>query len=87
MTVSASVKDGKTLLTIGNLSCTEAIEIALEGVGTMIPATAEARLLYAEDIHAHNTFEAPDTVKPVQLSLDLTKPIVVPKAGILAIRF
>ncbi len=87
VTVSASVKDGKTLLTIGNLSCTEAIEIALEGVGTMIPATAEARLLYAEDIHAHNTFEAPDTVKPVQLSLDLTKPIVVPKAGILAIRF
>ena len=87
ISVSASCKDGKTLVTIGNLSCTEDVEICLEGVGLPIPDTAKATLLFCDDMHAHNTFEAPETVKPVYRSMDLTKPICIPKAGIIALHF
>lgn len=87
ITVSASVKDNKTLITIGNLSCTEDSEIVLESVGMDIPKTAEATLLYADDMHAHNTFESPENVIPVKTEVDISKPIIIPKTGILAIRF
>lgn len=87
ITVSASVKDNKTLITIGNLSCTEDAQLLLESVGTEIPTTAKATLLYHEDMHAHNTFEEPEKVIPVSLELDLTKPITLPKTAILSISF
>ena len=87
ISVSASVKDGKTLVTIGNLSCVEDAQLLLSGVGADIPERAEAVLLYHEDMHAHNTFDDPQKVVPTHMDLDLTKPIVIPKAAILAIRF
>ena len=87
VTVSASAKDGKTLVTIGNLSCTEDAVIALESVGVNLPAQAEGVLLYADDMHAHNTFEQPENVVPTNVTVDLTKPITVPKTAVLAIRF
>ena len=87
VSVSASVKEGKTLITIANISCSEDAEILLEGVGMAIPQTAEATILYTEDMHAHNTFEEPNAVVPQELVLDPTKPIRIPKAGILAITF
>lgn len=87
ITVSASVKDGKTLVTIGNLSCREDAEITLAGVGADIPKTAKAVMLYHEDMCAHNTFEQPDNVTPKEMELDPTKPIIIPKTAILAIRF
>lgn len=87
VSVSASVKDGKTLLTVANLSCTEDTEILLESIGRDISDSAESTLLYADDMHAHNTFEAPDTVTTSEIEIDLKKPFVIPKAGIIAIRF
>ena len=87
LTVSASVKDGKTLITVGNLSCNENAEFVLEAIGKEIPKTAEATLLYADDVHAHNTLECPQRVAPVKLQLDVSEPITIPKAGILSIRF
>jgi len=87
VTVSASVKDGKTLVTIGNLSCHEDAEIALVAVGADIPKTAKAMMLYKEDMCAHNTFELPDNVTPKEIELDPTKSITIPKTAILAIRF
>ena len=87
ITVSASVKEGKTLVTMGNLSCSEDTEIILEGVGENIPKLAKAVMLYHEDMCAHNTFEQPDKVTPKEIELDLTKPITIPKTAILAIRF
>ena len=87
VSVSASIKDGKTLLTLGNMSCTEDAWLTLEGVGAQLPERATAKLLWAEDMHAHNTFEEPDAVVPEEISIDLTRPIRLPKAGILAIRF
>ncbi len=87
ITVSASRRDGKTLVTIGNLSCTQDAEICLECVGADMPARAEAKLLFAEDPHAHNTFEHPNAVSPKTLLLDLTKPILLPKTAILSLSF
>ena len=87
ISVSASVKDSKTLITIGNFSCTDDVQIILEGVGEKIPEYAKAQLLFHEDMHAHNTFENPDKVVPTEQDIDTTKEITIPKAGILAIRF
>ena len=87
ITVSASVKDGKTLVTIGNLSCQEDAEITLKGIGANIPQTAKTVMLYHEDMCAHNTFEQPDKVTPKVIELDPTKPITIPKTAILAVRF
>lgn len=87
VTVSASVKDDKTLVTVGNLSCTEDAEIILESVGEKIPKTAQVTLLYSDDMHAHNTFECPENVIPAKFEIALSAPVVIPKAGILAIRF
>lgn len=87
LSVSASVKDGKTLITIGNLSCREDVEFVLDSTGRELPETAKARLLYHDDMHAHNTFEEPDAVKVKELELNLTRPVMIPKTGILAIEF
>ncbi|MBP3704081.1 MAG: alpha-L-arabinofuranosidase [Clostridia bacterium] len=87
VTVSASVKDGMTLVTIGNLSCREDAVIELESVGGRLPESAQATLLYNADMHAHNTFEEPEKVTPVTVTLDLTKPVTIPKTAILSVRF
>ena len=86
VSVSASVKEGKTLVTIANLSCNRDFEISLESIGSDMPNTAEASILYADDMHAHNTFESPDTVTVSQITIDPKKPITLPKTAILSIR-
>ena len=85
LSVSASIRDGKLLVTIGNLSCTEDREVQLAPVGADFAGPAEATLLYDDDMHAHNTFEDPERVKPVQTSIDPAKPLTLPAAGILAV--
>lgn len=87
VSVSASVKDGKMLVSIGNLSCTDDVEISLENVGFAASGAARAVVLANEDMHAHNTFEAPNTVTPVEFELDASKPFTVPKAGVMTIEF
>lgn len=87
LSVSASCKDGKTLVTIGNLSCKESVEISLDGMGFDLPDTGTARILAHEDMHAHNTFENPNEVAPVSYEFDPRKPFTVPKAGIVALQF
>ena len=87
VTVSASVKDGKTLLTVGNLSCTEEAVLQLCAVGEELPETAVLRLLANDDLHAHNTFENPEAVRPVELTVDPRRPLHIPAGGIAALRF
>lgn len=87
LSVSASCKDGKTLVTIGNLSPSESVEISLDGMGFDLPDSGIARVLAHEDIHAHNTFENPNEVMPVTVAFDPRKPFTVPKAGIVALQF
>lgn len=87
VSVSASVKEGKTLVTLGNLSCTADAQLKLIGVGRELPENAEAVLLYCEDSHTHNTFEQPDAVQPIRFTVNLRQPVCVPKAGVLALHF
>ncbi len=87
VTVSASVRDGKTLVTIGNLSCTQEAVLELSAVGCALPETATLRLLANEDLHAHNTFEQPENVKPVERTVDPRQPLHIPAGGIAALRF
>lgn len=87
LTVSASVKGGKTLVTVGNLSCSEDAEFVIEAVGEAVGKNAELILLYSDDMHAHNTFDAPENVSPVKAEADISKAITIPKGAILAIRF
>ncbi len=87
LSVSASQKDGKTLVTIGNLSCREDVEISLESLGLRLPETGKARMLAHDDIHAHNTFENPEVVVPVEFDFDPTKPLNIPKAAVVALSF
>jgi alpha-N-arabinofuranosidase len=85
VSVSASVKDGKMLVTLGNLSCTEDTEISLEGVGIGLGSKGKITLLTSDDMHAHNTFDSPDKVAPVTYDFDASKSIVLPKASVAAI--
>ena len=85
LSVSASQKDGKTLVTIGNLSCREDVEISLESLGLRLPETGNARMLAHDDIHAHNTFENPENVMPVEFDFDPPKPLTIPKAAVVAV--
>ena len=85
VSASASVKDGKLLVTLANLSMTEDREISLDLFGVASEEKGSARLLAAEDAHAHNTFENPNAVQPVDFEIDVTKPFTLPKASVLAI--
>lgn len=87
VSVSASVKNGKTLMTVANLSFTEDIDFTLEGVGTSLPETAEGVLLYSEDVNVHNTFDSPNAVTPTSFRADLKQPITIPRTAVLALRF
>ncbi len=83
---SASIKDGYLTLTLANRSCTEDAEISLEMLGGKVESTASALLLAEDDMHAHNTFENPENVKIKEISLDISKPITLPKAAIISVR-
>lgn len=85
LSVSASLKDGQLLVTVGNLSCRQDAEFMLEQVGIRLAAQGTAVLLQNDDLHAHNTFDEPDRVKTVSCSLDTAKKISIPKGAVLAL--
>ena len=74
LSVSASVKDGTLLLTVANLSLTDSEDLELEAVGMTLGDDADVTILRNDDVHAHNTFDAPDAVAPIQKTM---------KAGVL----
>ena len=55
------------------------------GILRALGAKGKITMLYNEDMHAHNTFDAPDAVTPVTYDFDSAKPFILPKAGIAAI--
>jgi alpha-N-arabinofuranosidase len=63
VSVSASVKDGKLTTTLTNLSSDRDITANFESFGCKIGQKAEITILGDGDIHAHNTFDAPERVK------------------------
>ena len=88
VTASASqAADGSITITLGNLSCTEEAEIRLCGVGGEVFGQAEFALLAADDVHAHNSFENPECVKPIRWAGGIHDgdAVKIPAGGILAV--
>jgi len=60
---SASLKKDELFLTVVNPHVDTAVEATIELYGGKA-VEGKARIMTHEDIHAHNTFDAPDTVAP-----------------------
>ncbi len=86
LSVSASVKDGQLLVTVGNLSCRHDAAFTLEQVGMKLASQGSAVLLHDDDLHAHNTFDEPERVKTVSYTFDSAQPVTIPKGAVLALR-
>lgn len=84
LTESVSVKGGVITVTLGNLSATdsEKVSLRLKGRGYKI---IEAKVVSGDDIHSHNTFDAPENVVEQDLATDgLT--VKVPAASVVLVR-
>ena len=88
LSVSASEKDGRAVVTVANLSAEEARTVQLIPAASRLGCKADIRLLHHDDIHAHNTFEQPDNVKPVDYTIEHFDGIVeVPAGSVMALEF
>jgi alpha-N-arabinofuranosidase len=66
---SALARDGSLVLALVNLHAGEAIDVAVELAG-FEAGPAEGRVLTGDAIDAHNTFDAPEAVRPVGLVVE-----------------
>jgi len=68
---SASLKDGRLFLTLTNVHIDQPVdvEVVLLGVDGPSVRRAAGRQLAGTDVHDHNSFDRPDAVKPVNVSL------------------
>jgi alpha-N-arabinofuranosidase len=83
---SASLKDKTLFLTLTNSHAEQEIGVLVELLGGASAAGCVARVL-SGDIHAHNTFDQPDTVAPRPLAIEASGPafrIVLPPASVVS---
>ena len=73
------------LITMANYALDRDVEISLDLLGASVAGMGHARILAADDVHTHNTFDCPNAVAPTECEIDLSGPITVPKGGIMAI--
>jgi alpha-N-arabinofuranosidase len=59
---------GRVHVTLGNLDPAQVVETTLSFQG-LNPTTVKGRVLTADSITAHNTFDRPEAVKPVELKV------------------
>lgn len=90
LTESVSEKDGIITVTISNLSCSDSEDVEIVFADDKKREVTEATVVTADDIHAHNTFDAPDAVKTASFTgykADGTKlSLTVPKAAVVMLR-
>ena len=85
VSASASIKNGKLLITLANLSYDTATDISLDFLGRRVTGDATVRLLAGENANSHNTFENPDAVTPTTFVVDPAQTITLPAAAVMAI--
>jgi len=68
---SASLKEAVLTLSVVNPHATQAVEASIELSGVTCSG-ASVTVLTDSNIHAHNTFDAPDALQPQTTSLDLS---------------
>ncbi len=87
LAASASIK-GKTLfLTVTNSHASQAAEVTVDVLGGAVIQSATGRVLSGE-IHVHNTFDQPETVKPVPMAVQVSGSVLklmLPAAGVAAV--
>jgi alpha-N-arabinofuranosidase len=67
---SASVKGNVLFLTLTNAHAADAVEVTVSLLGGARANGGMARVLTGE-IHAHNTFDAPEIIKPLTLAAEM----------------
>ena len=84
---SCSQRDEGWTLSLVNLSASTSapVDISWKGAGPM--RCSRWRVLTARDIHAHNSFEAPDEVVPVRQPVEEEKTIELPPASVNVFKF
>ncbi len=70
ISVSATEKDGTITVSMCNISTTDAEEVEIDLRDAEF-ATVSAEVLTADDMTAHNDFDAPDCVKPAALDVQV----------------
>ena len=84
ISVSASVKDGKMLITMANLSYSEDKQLLLE-LGKEWGSAAEITILSPENPNDYNDFDTPDRVRPSKLRCDISQAVLLPRGAVIAI--
>jgi alpha-L-arabinofuranosidase len=88
VTGSASLKDQTVFLTLANSHAAESAAVTVDVLGGMQMDRAEGQVLSGE-IHAHNTFDAPNRVTPQQFAVDCEPTqvhLTLPPASVAAIK-
>ena len=83
---SASLKGKILFLTLTNAHATDAVAVTVELLGGATAQSGTARVLSGE-IHAHNTFDAPETLAPQNVALNVsgtTFTVTLPPATVFA---
>ena len=84
ISVSASVKDGKMLITMANLSYSEDKQLLLE-LGKEWGSAAEITILSPENPNDYNDFDTPDRVRPSKQRCDISQAVLLPRGAVIAI--
>ena len=87
LAASASLKEKNLTLTMTNSHATQAAEVTVDVLGGAAIANASARVLSGE-IHVHNTFDAPETIQPAGLAVQVSGSVLkltLPAAGVAAV--
>ena len=86
LSVSASVKDGMLTATIVNLSPEEDVTFTLDPLGGSFQGDAQLRLLGNGELYAHNTFEEPHRLEPVDSTIpNFDGTLTLPRGAVAAI--
>ena len=72
---SCSLHGKRAVLTVVNADAQNAQETTINFQGTRISA-ARATVLTAKDLHAHNTFDQPEALKPAGMSATVASPMI-----------
>ena len=86
---SALTADGDLVVAVVNLRAHDATEVTI-AISGYEPASAAAELLTGGTIDAHNTFESPRAVAPVDVAVELEDPglqMTLPARSVTVIRF
>jgi len=86
LSVSASVKEGILTATIVNLSAEEEAEVQLNPLGGNFAGEAHIRILGDGDLKAHNTFDDPHRLEPVDSVIaDFDGRLTLPRSAVAAV--